>query len=246
MFNKKKKIILNLFKKISNFKKKNFLILGPIGNYSFSVFFLKINKKYNFLPIKNINLLKFKFNNLIPFENNNGGIVKDTLNLLLNNFFFINNMLIINIKHNLYLYKKYNYFYLHIQSYKQIKKSIFFFLNKIKKKFINSNSIINKGINISNFTSKKTFIIYIKKVVLKDNFINKTKFILNNNNKIKKIILSFFSKKYFYINKMINFFYSKKNYFYEIFVFSIKYLLFIMKYLKTNNKIKIVGFYNIL
>ncbi|AFP83910.1 prephenate dehydratase domain-containing protein [Candidatus Carsonella ruddii] len=247
MFNikKKKKIIFTLFKKINNLKKKNFLILGPIGNYSFSLFFTKINKKYNFLSIKNINLLYLNKKNLLPYENNNGGIVRDTINLLLNKNIFINNVIIINIKHNIYLYKKYNFFYLHKQSYKQIKKSIFFFLNKIKINFINSNSIINKGYNIANFTSKKIFLLSIKKIILKDNLINKTKFIINNYINKKKKILSFFLNNFFHLNKILNFYYNKKIFFYEIFIISLRYLLFIMKYLKYK-KIKIVGFYNIL
>ncbi|WMC19321.1 MAG: hypothetical protein NVS84_00315 [Candidatus Carsonella ruddii] len=248
MFKKKikKKIIFNLFKSLNNFKKKNFLILGPIGNYSFSVTIIKLNKKYKLLPLKSINCLYLNYNKLLPYENNNGGIVRDTINLLLKKKIFINSVLILNVKHNFFIYKKKKIFCLHKQSYKQIKKNIFFFFKKIKLNFTNSNSIINKGINICNFLSNKTFSINIKKIFLKDNFFNKTKFIINKNNKKKKNILSFFIKKSIFFKKILKIYKNKKIFYYEIFIYSFNFFLFIMKYLKNKTKIIISGFYNII
>ncbi|MGP4128122.1 MAG: prephenate dehydratase domain-containing protein [Candidatus Carsonella ruddii] len=248
MFKKKikKKIIFNLFKSLSNFKKKFFLILGPIGNYSFNVIINKFNKKYKLLPLKSINNLFLNSNKLLPYENNNGGIVRDTINLLLKKKIFINSVLILNIKHNFFIYKKKKMFCLHKQSYKQIKKNIFFFFNKTKLIFTNSNSIINKGINICNFLSNKTFPINIKKILLKDNLINKTKFIINKNIKKKKNILSFFIKKNIFLKKILKIYRNKNVFYYEIFIYSLKFFLFIMKYLKKQTKIIISGFYNII
>ncbi|BFI90875.1 prephenate dehydratase domain-containing protein [Candidatus Carsonella ruddii] len=248
MFKKifKKKIIFNLFKSLNNFKKKNFLILGPIGNYSFNITVIKINKKNLLLPLKSINFLNLNYKKILPYENNNGGIVRDTINLLLKKKIFINSVLILNVKHNFFLYKKKKFFYLHKQSYKQIKKNIYFIFKKIKLKFTNSNSIINKGINICNFLSSKTFTINTKKIFLKDNLINKTKFIININNKKKKYILSFFLKKNIFLKKVLNLYKNKKIFYFEIFICSLRFFLFIMKYLKNITKIIIAGFYNII
>ncbi|WGS66726.1 hypothetical protein MEJ65_00315 [Candidatus Carsonella ruddii] len=248
MFKKKikKKIIFNLFKSLNNFKKKNFLILGPIGNYSFNIIITKLNKKYNLLPLKSINYLYLNYNKLLPYENNNGGIVRDTINLLFKKKIFINSILILNIKHNFFIYKKKKIFCLHKQSYKQIKKNIFFFFNKTKLIFTNSNSIINKGINICNFLSNKTFSINIKKITLKDNLINKTKFIINKNNNKKKNILSFFLKGKVFLKKILKIYKNKNIFYYEIFIYSFRFFLFIMKYFKKKTKIIISGFYNII
>ncbi|WMC19919.1 MAG: hypothetical protein NVS86_00310 [Candidatus Carsonella ruddii] len=247
MFKKKfkNKIIFNLFQSINNLKKKNFLTLGPIGNYSFKIIITKLNKKYNLLPLKSINCLNFNNNKILPYENNNGGIVRDTINLLFKKKVFINSILILNIKHNFFVYKKKKFFYLHKQSYKQIKKNIFFFFKKIKLKFINSNSIINKGINICNSLSNKIFPVNIKKIFLKDNLFNKTKFIINKKIKKKKNILSFFINKNIFFEKILKIYKKKNIFYYEIFVYSFKFFLFIMKYLK-NTKIIITGFYNII
>ncbi|XZR53057.1 MAG: prephenate dehydratase domain-containing protein [Candidatus Carsonella ruddii] len=248
MFKKKikKKILFNLFKSLNNFKKKNFLILGPIGNYSFNIIINKFNKKIKLLPLKSINFLYINNIKLLPYENNNGGIVRDTINLLFNKKVFINSILILNIKHNFFIYKKKKIFCLHKQSYKQIKKNIFFFFKKIKLNFTNSNSIINKGINICNFLSNKTFTINIKKISLKDNLVNKTKFIVNKNNQKKKNILSFFLKKFFFFEKNLKIYKNKNIFYYELFIQSFKSFLFIMKYLKNISKIIISGFYNII
>ncbi|XZR52646.1 MAG: prephenate dehydratase domain-containing protein [Candidatus Carsonella ruddii] len=248
MFKKKikKKIIFNLFKSLNNLKKKKFLILGPIGNYSFNILITKINKKINLLPLKSINYLNLNNNKLLPYENNNGGIVRDTINLLFKKKIFINSILILNIKHNFFIYKKKKFFCLHKQSYKQIKKNIFFFFGKIKLNFTNSNSIINEGINICNFSSNKTFSINIKKISLKDNLFNKTKFIINKKTKKKKNILSFFIKKKIMLKKILKIYKNKNIFYYEVFIFSFKFFLFIMKYLKNITKIIISGFYNII
>ncbi|WMC20516.1 MAG: prephenate dehydratase domain-containing protein [Candidatus Carsonella ruddii] len=247
MFKKKikNKIIFNLFRSINNFKKKNFLILGPIGNYSFKIIITKLNKKYNLLPLKSISYLNFNNKKILPYENNNGGIVRDTINLLFKKKIFISSVLILNIKHNFFIYKKKKFFYLHKQSYKQIKKNVFFFFKNIKLKYTNSNSIINKGVNICNFLSKKVFPINIKKTFLKDNLLNKTKFIINKKIKKKKNILSFFIDKNILFKKILKIYKNKNIFYYEIFIYSFKFFLFIMKYLK-NTKIIITGFYNII
>ncbi|MFI4878695.1 MAG: prephenate dehydratase domain-containing protein [Candidatus Carsonella ruddii] len=245
MFKKKKNTIFFflIIKSIINFKKKKILILGPIGNYSYNLIIKKINKKYFLIPIKNIKFLKNYYNKIIPFENNNGGIVRDTLNLLINKKIFIDNIIIINVKHNFFFYKKKKIFFLHKQSYKQIKKKIFIF-KKIKIKFVNSNSNFNNGINIINSSSKKIFILDIKLINLKDNKINKTKFIINKNKK-KKNIICFFTNFYFFLKNIINL-YKNKKFYYEIYFKSLRKCLFKMKILKNKFKILIVGFYNII
>ncbi|UNB92129.1 prephenate dehydratase domain-containing protein [Candidatus Carsonella ruddii] len=246
MFKKflKTKYFFFLLNSINNFKKKFFLILGPIGNYSYNILIKKIKKKFNFFSLNSIKLLKFNRNKIIPYENNNGGVVRDTIELLLNKKIFINNIMIINIKHNFFIYNKKKKIYLHKQSYKQINKKISFFKN-IKKKIINSNSNFNYGINICNNVSKKIFLINIKNINLKDNIINKTKFIINNNKKYKKKIISFFINKYFFFEKILTI-YKKKIFYYEIFFKSLKYFLFKMKLLKNKITILLVGFYNII
>ncbi|MFI4870109.1 MAG: prephenate dehydratase domain-containing protein [Candidatus Carsonella ruddii] len=193
MFKKKKNTIFFflIIKSIINFKKKQILILGPVGNYSYNLVIKKINKKYFLITIKSIKFLNDYNNKIIPYENNNGGIVKDTLNLLIKKKIFIDNIIIINIKHNFFLYKKKKIFFLHKQSYKQIKKKIYNF-KKIKIKFVNSNSNFNNGINIVNHSSKKIFLLNIKFISLKDNKINKTKFIINKNKKKKKYNMFFY------------------------------------------------------
>ncbi|MFI4847192.1 MAG: prephenate dehydratase domain-containing protein [Candidatus Carsonella ruddii] len=245
MFKKKKNTILFflIIKSIINLKKKNILILGPTGNYSYNLIIKKINKKYFLILIKNINFLKKYNNKIIPFENNNGGIVRDTLNLLIKKKIFINNIIVLNIKHNFFLYKKKKKFFLHKQSYKQIKKKIFIF-KKNKIKFVNSNSNFNNGVNICNNSSKKIFLLNIKLINLKDNKINKTKFIINKNKK-KKNIICFFTNNYFFFKNILNLYKNKKNY-YEIYFKSLRKCLFKMKILKNKLKILIVGFYNII
>ncbi|WP_433927745.1 prephenate dehydratase domain-containing protein [Candidatus Carsonella ruddii] len=248
MFKKKikTKIIFFLLKSINNFKKKKISILGPIGNYSFNIYFKKINKKIKLLPLKNIKSLKNIKYKITPYENNNGGIVRDTLDLLIKKKCFINTIIIINIKHNIFLYKKKKIFFLHKQSYKQTKKNIFFYFNNIKINFINSNSNINKGLNICNNNTKKIFPINIKNINLKDNFINKTKFIINFNINYKKKIISFFTNKFFFFKKIITIYKKKKIFYFEIFINSFKNFLFIIKIIKRKLKILFTGFYNIL
>ncbi|MGK2931027.1 MAG: prephenate dehydratase domain-containing protein [Candidatus Carsonella ruddii] len=245
MFKKKKYSIFFflIIKSIINFKKKKILILGPSGNYSHNLLIKKINKKYFLLFIKKIIFLKNYTNKIIPLENNNGGLVRDTFNLLIKKDFFIHNIIIINVKHNFFLYKKKKFFYLHKQSYKQIKKKIFIF-KKIKIKFINSNSNFNNGINICNNLSKKIFLLNIKLIKLKANKINKTKFIINKNNK-KKNIICFFTNVFVFFENVINLYKNKKNY-YEIYFKSLRKCLFKMKILKNKLKLLIVGFYNII
>ncbi|MGK2916029.1 MAG: prephenate dehydratase domain-containing protein [Candidatus Carsonella ruddii] len=244
MFKKKKTIFFfYIIKSIINLKKKKILILGPTGNYSYNLIIKKISKKYFFITIKNIKFLNNYNNILIPFENNNGGIVRDTLNLLIKKKIFINNIITINIKHNFFLYKKKKKIFLHKQSYKQIKKKIYIF-KKIKIKLVNSNSNFNNGINISNNSSKKIFLLNIKLINLKDNKINKTKFIINKNKK-KKNIICFFTNIFFFFKNIINLYKNKKNY-YEIYFKSLRKCLFKMKILKNKLKILIVGFYNII
>ncbi|XRA05474.1 MAG: prephenate dehydratase domain-containing protein [Candidatus Carsonella ruddii] len=245
MFKKKKNIILffSIIKSIINLKKKTILILGPTGNYSYNLIIKKINKKYFLILIKNIKYLKKYNNKIIPFENNNGGIVRDTINLLINKKIFINNIIILNVKHNFFFYKKKKKIFLHKQSYKQIKKKIFIF-KKNKIKFVNSNSNFNNGVNICNNSSKKIFLLNIKLINLKDNKINKTKFIINKNKK-KKNIICFFTNKYFFFKNIINLYKNKKNY-YEIYFKSLRKCLFKMRILKNKLKILIVGFYNII
>ncbi|MGK2912700.1 MAG: prephenate dehydratase domain-containing protein [Candidatus Carsonella ruddii] len=245
MFKKKKYTIFFflIIKSIINLKKKKILILGPSGNYSYNLIIKKINKKYFLIFIKNINFLKNYNNKIIPFENNNGGLVKDTLNLLIKKKIFINNIIIVNVKHNFFVYKKKKKIFLHKQSYKQIKKKIFNF-KKIKIKFINSNSNFNNGINICNNSSKKIFLLNIKLINLKDNKINKTKFIINKNKK-KKNIICFFTNIFFFFKNIINLYKNTKNY-YEIYFKSLRKCLFKMKFLKNRLKILIVGFYNII
>ncbi|AQU89478.1 prephenate dehydratase domain-containing protein [Candidatus Carsonella ruddii] len=248
MFKKKikTKIIFYLIKSLKNFKKKKISILGPVGNYSYNILLKKINKKFILYPLINIKSLKNKNNKIIPYENNNGGIVRDCLELLFKKKIFINSIIIINIKHNFFLYKKKKIFFLHKQSYKQINKKILFFFKKIKTVFINSNSNINKGINICNYNTKKVFPINVKNINLKDNFINKTKFIINKNSSFKKKILSFFINNYFFFQKKITIYKKKKLFYFEIFINSFKNLLFIMKNIKNKIKILFTGFYNIL
>ncbi|WP_432782455.1 prephenate dehydratase domain-containing protein [Candidatus Carsonella ruddii] len=244
----KSKILFNLLKTICYKKKKNVFSLGPIGNYCYSICITKINKKYNFFFLKKIKDLKIS-KKILPYENNNGGIVRDTLNLLLKKKIFIKKILILNIEHNFFCLKKKKIFYLHNQSYKQIKKKLIFLLKKIKTKIINSNSEINNGLNICNFLTKKTVPINIKNLQLKDNIYNKTKFIVNSYTNKKNKIISFFSKKLKYdldLSSVLTIYKNKQIYYFEIFLKSLKILLFLMKQLKKKNKILISGFYNIL
>lgn len=248
MFKKifKNKKIFFFFKLLNNLKKKIFLTLGPIGNYSFLSILKNINKNIKLSNIINIKLLNLNLKKIIPYENNNGGIVKDCLNLLFYKKCFINSIIILNIKHNFYIYKKKKIFFLHNQSFKQINKTINIFLKKIKIKFTNSNSNINYGYNICNILTKKIFPINIKKIKLKNNLINKTKFILNVKNNNKKKFLSFFFLKKIFFEKFF-LIYKKKNIYYsEIFLSSFKNFLFDMKKIKKKTKILIVGYYNII
>ncbi|ATX33486.1 hypothetical protein CUN91_00780 [Candidatus Carsonella ruddii] len=248
MFKKKikVKIIFYLIKSLNNIKKKKISILGPIGNYSYNILCKKISKKFNLFPLINIKSLKNKKNIIIPYENNNGGIVRDCLELLFKKKIFINKIVIINIKHNFFLYKKKKVFFLHKQSYKQIKKNLILFFKKLKIIFNNSNSNISNGINICNYNTKKIFPINIKNINLKDNFINKTKFIINKNSFCKKKILSFFVNNYFFFEKKITIYKKKKLFYFEIFINSYRKLLFSMKNIKNKIKILFTGFYNIL
>ncbi|BCG49276.1 prephenate dehydratase domain-containing protein [Candidatus Carsonella ruddii] len=244
----KNKILFNLLKIICYKKKKYVFSLGPIGNYCYSICINKINKKYNFLFLKKIKDLK-KSKKILPYENNNGGIVRDTLNLLLKKKSFIKTILILNIEHNFFCFKNKKNFFLHNQSYKQIKKTLIFLSKKIKTKTVNSNSEINNGLNICNFLTTKTIPINIKNLKLKDNIYNKTKFIIDSYTNIKNKIISFFSKKikyYLNLSSIITIYKNKKIYYFEIFLKSLKILLFLMKQFKKKNKILISGFYNIL
>ncbi|BAF35079.1 hypothetical protein CRP_048 [Candidatus Carsonella ruddii PV] len=246
----KKKILFFYFKIIS-FKKKKIKTLGPYGNYCYNILLKKINKKYYFYPIisikKILNIKKYFF----PIENNNGGLVNDSINLLFNNNFFFNCILIININHKIFLYKNKKKIFLHNQSLKQINYNLMFKFFKLKILKTFSNTIINSGINICNSLTKTILLISIKNVFLKNNFINKTKFILFNNFINKKVLISFFiNKNFFFLFKIIknitNIYIKNKIFYIEIFFFSLRILLFIMKLFKNKIKIKFKSFHSIL
>ncbi|AFP83530.1 prephenate dehydratase domain-containing protein [Candidatus Carsonella ruddii] len=249
----KKKIntknIFYIFKLIYLKKKKKY-ILGPYGNYSYSLIVKKINQKYNFFSLKKIKYLFFFNKNIIPIENNNGGIVTETISEMKKLKYLFNIVFILNINHKFILLKKKKKIFFHNQTYKQSINNIKLKFNYFKKKIIDSNSIIKKGVNIINNITKKIFFLNINKITLKDNFINKTKFILKYKNlKIKKYISIFLKtinlkkiKKF-----IINLYKNNKYYYIEFFFFSLRNIYFNMKLIKKKNK-KIIfsGYFNFL
>ncbi|AFP84275.1 prephenate dehydratase domain-containing protein [Candidatus Carsonella ruddii] len=246
----KQKTLFYYFKIIS-IKKKKINILGPYGNYSYSVFTKKINKNYYFYPIisikKILNIKKYIF----PIENNNGGLVNDSINLLFNNNFFYNFVLIININHKIFFLNNKKKIFLHNQSLKQTNYNLYLKFIKLKILKTFSNTIINSGINICNFSTKNVLTLSIKSIFLKNNIINKTKFIIINNSFNKKILISFFINiNFFFIFKIIknivNIYVKKKTFYIEIFFLSFRTVIFIMKLFKKKINIKFKSFHSIL